>query len=52
MQAGGHYSLLANATYTRQIYGTTVIKSGRVIAWKAIMRQVSEEAGTDAKQQI
>ena len=32
-----HYSLLANAVYTRQIYGAMTIKSGRVIAWKAIM---------------
>ena len=37
MRAGGHYSLLANAIYTWQIYGATAIKSGRVIAWKAIM---------------
>ena len=48
-----HYSLLANAVYTRQIYCAMTIKSGCVVAWKAIMtvrRQVSEEAGADAKQ--
>ena len=32
-----HYSLLANAIYTQQIYGATAIKSGHVIAWKAIV---------------
>ena len=37
MQVGSHYSLLANAVYTRQIYHATAIESGRVIAWKAIM---------------
>ena len=41
--AGGHYLLLANAIYTRQIYGATTIKSGCVTAWKAIM--VVEAAG-------
>ena len=36
---GGHYSLFitSKAVYTRQIYGATAIKSGRLIAWKAIM---------------
>ena len=29
-----HYSLLAYAIYTRQIYSATAIKSGCVIAWK------------------
>ena len=43
-----HYSLLANA---RQIYSATAVKSGRVTAWKATVgRQVSKEAGADAKQ--
>ena len=42
-----HYSLLANAITTWQIHSTTAIKSGRVIAWKAIM---TVEVGTDAKQ--
>ena len=37
MRTGGHYLLLANAIYTRQIYGATAVKSGHVIAWKAIM---------------
>ena len=39
LRAGGHYSLLAYRIhmYTRQIYSTTAIKSGCVIAWKAIM---------------
>ena len=32
-----HYSLVANAIYTQQIYGAMAIKSGRVIAWKVIM---------------
>ena len=32
-----HYSLPANAIYTRQIYSATAIKGGRVIARKAIM---------------
>ena len=32
-----HYSLLTNAVYTQQIYGTMAIKSGCVIAWKVIM---------------
>ena len=43
----GNYSLLANATTTLQIYSAMAIKSGCVIAWKAIM---TVEAGTDAKQ--
>ena len=37
MQAGSHYSLLANAMYIQQMYGTMAVKSGCVIAWKAIM---------------
>ena len=37
MRAAGHYSLLANAIYTRHIYSTLAIKSGCVIAWKVIM---------------
>ena len=32
-----HYSLLANAICTRQVYGAMAIKSGCVTAWKAIM---------------
>ena len=32
-----HYSLLAYAIYTQQIHDTTAIKSGCVIACKAIM---------------
>ena len=37
--------------YARPIYGTTAINSGCVTAWKAIIRrEVSEEAGADAKQ--
>ena len=32
-----HYSLLANAVYTWQIYGAMAVKSGRSIVWKAIM---------------
>ena len=32
-----HYSLLAKSIYAREIYGATAIKSGHVIAWKAIM---------------
>ena len=37
--------------YTWQIYGATAIKSGRVIAWKAIMTvEAAEEVGIDAKQ--
>ena len=38
MRAGGHSLFIAsNATYTQQIYGATAIKSGHIIAWKAIM---------------
>ena len=38
MRAGGHSLFIAsNATYTRQICGAMAIKSGHVIAWKAIM---------------
>ena len=37
MQASGHYSLLAKTKYAWPIYGTTAIKSGHVIAWKAIV---------------
>ena len=33
----GSYSILVSGIYTRQIYGTTVIKSGCVIAWKVMM---------------
>ena len=39
--------------YAQQIYGATAIKSGRVIAWKAIMTVETaglRGAGTDAKQ--
>ena len=53
LHAGGRSLFIANTTYTRQIYNATAIKSGRVIAWKAIWqlrRQVSVEAGADAKQ--
>ena len=42
-----HYSLLAKILYTQQIYGATAIKSGRVIAWKAIK---TVNAGADVKQ--
>jgi len=31
------YLLLANCIYTQQIYGVIAIKSGHVIAWKAII---------------
>ena len=37
---GGHYLLFflaANVTYTWQIYSVTAIKSGRIVARKAIM---------------
>ena len=39
--------------YARQIYGATAIKSGRVIAWKAIMTVKAaglRGVGADAKQ--
>ena len=45
MQAGSHYSLLTNAMYTQQMYGATAVKSGCVIAQKAIM--TVEAAGFD-----
>ena len=41
VRAGSHYSLLANGIYALQIYGVTAIKSGRVIARKAISVEVS-----------
>ena len=37
VRAGSHYSLLTNAIHTQQIYGTTAIKRGRNIVWKAII---------------
>ena len=45
MQAGSHYSFLTNAMYTQQMYGATAVKSGCVIAQKAIM--TVEAAGFD-----
>ena len=53
LHAGRHYSSLAKTMYAQQIYGATAIKSGRVIAWKAIMTVETaglRGAGTDAKQ--
>ena len=45
MQAGSHYSLLTNAMYTQQMYGAMAVKSGCVIARKAII--TVEVAGFD-----
>ena len=51
MHAGGHYSVIANAICTLQMYGTTAIKVGVSLLGRWTV-DTAEEAGVDAKQQI